>query len=159
MRIQSLNSETGVTLVEVLVALILVALVILGGGMFFVYARVHIVHEAHRRAVTVLVAKRLETLKAADYSNDLAPSGFDPGLDAYYIKKGSSWDHFETLSDDSYEYVTVDNPTRGKMLTELQYQYDTGNEYLQAAVTVEWTDHRTDTVTCTSLISPYNWQE
>jgi len=103
MKIFSFNSKSGTTLVELVVALLIIALVILVGGMFFVYGRVNIIQEAHRRAALLVASQRLEALKAADYS-DITPQGFGPNYDPYYIVWGSDWDPRENLV---YDYVTV----------------------------------------------------
>jgi len=155
MKIFSFNSKSGTTLIELVVALLIIALVILGGGMFFVYGRVTIIREAHRRAALLVASQRLEALKAADYA-DITPQGFDPYYDPYYIVWGSGWDPRESLT---YEYVTVDSLANQKMLTQARYVDDDGvgdsYDYLEVTVTVEWSDPATHTVSTTTLIAPY----
>jgi len=155
MKILSFSSNIGATLVELLVALLIIALVILGGGMFFFYGRVNIIREAHRRAALLVASQRLEALKAADYSK-ITPDDFVPEYDPYYIVWGSDWDPREDLT---YDYVTVDNLTNQKMLTEAQYFDDDGvgdsYDYLKVIVTVEWSDSTTNTVSLTTLIVPH----
>lgn len=52
------SSENGFSLVELVVALLITALVILGGAMFF-YGRVNIIRETHRQAGLCLVSQTL----------------------------------------------------------------------------------------------------
>ena len=164
MKILSFTSKSGATLVEVVVALFIIALVILGGGMFFFHGRVAIIREAHRRAALLVASQRLEALKAADYS-EVTPDSFDPGYDPYYIVWRSNWDPLENLIEDpsdpnfSYDYVTVDSLTDQKMLTQVQYRDDDGMydsyDYVEVTVTVEWHDSTTNTVSLTTLVAPH----
>lgn len=156
MKAKFLNSKTGFTLVEVLVALFIIALVIMGGGMFFFYGRVSIVREAHRRAATLVASGRLEELKAADYS-EITPEGFDPGSTPYWIvwdQENNKWQPLENLS---YDYVTVDNLVDQKMVTQAQLMDDDGDgsyDYLQIRVKVDWTNGKTMGVSVDTLIAP-----
>jgi len=133
MKLLPYNSENGFTLVEVLVALFIIALVILGGGMFFFYGRVTIVREAHRRAAVLVASQRLEELKAAEW-DDIAPGDIE-----------------------GEETVTVDNVPNAKMVTQAWYVDDEGGtseDYVKVTVTVNWQDGTTNTVTSTTLIAP-----
>ena len=165
MRIRFLNSKSGTTLIEVMIALMIIPIVILGGGMFFFYGRVQIVREAHRRAAVLVASERVERLKLANYSKIIPPEGFDLGEDPYYIvwDENDEWKRLEKLIEDpnnenfSYDYVTVDNFANQKMLTQARCIDDNGNEeydYLQATVTVEWTNGTTRTVSLDTLIAP-----
>ena len=128
------NSENGFTLVEVLVALFIIALIIMGGGMFFFYGRVNIIREAHRRAAVLVASQRLEELKGADYSG-IGSSGPEP-VDV------------DNLSGDS--------PTGPTMDTVVEFVDDGGiNEaYKKVTVTVNWVDSRSNSVSATTLIAP-----
>ena len=163
MKILSFTSKSGATLVEVLVALVIIALVILGGGMFFFYGRVAIIREAHRRAALLVASQRLEALKAADYP-EIIPEDFDPGYYHYYIVWRSNWGTLENLIEDpgdpsfSYDYVTVDSLTDQRMLTQAEYVDDDGMgdsyDYVEVTVRVEWRDSTTNTVSLTTLVAP-----
>jgi len=154
MKLLPYNSENGFTLVEVLVALFIIALVILGGGMFFFYGRVTIVREAHRRAAVLVASQRLEELKGADYSEI---SGLE---DEYYIRWGDdgNW----VLESSLYEEpVDVDNLPKGPpgptMVTQAWYVDDEGGtseDYVKVMVTVNWVDSRSNSVSSTTLIAP-----
>jgi len=163
MKIFALNSKTGVTLIEVMIALIIIALVILGGGMFFFYGRVIIVREAHRRAAVMVASQRLEELKGADYSEiDLGSNG------KYYIVWDETDEEWSPVSytdpppENAQEPVDVDNlsgnsPTGPTMVTEAEYVDDDGDsteDYLKITVTVNWEDSRNNSVSSTTLIAP-----
>ena len=138
MKLCRYNSQKGFTIIEVLVALFIIALIIMGGGMFFFYGRVNIVREAHRRAAVLVASQRLEELKGADYSevNSLPPS--------------------------AEQFVDVDNligdpPTGPTMVTQAWYVNDEGGtseDYVKVMVTVNWVDSRSNSVSLTTLIAP-----
>lgn len=153
MKIAYFNSDNGATLIELMIALIIIAIIIIGGGMFFFYGRVSIVREGHRRAALSIASQRLEELKAADYSKIIPP---DFNYNPYYITRGDDWNPLENLT---YDYVTVDNLTNQKMLTQAQYRDDDemndSYDYLEAKVTVEYSNRANDTVSLTTLIAPH----
>lgn len=156
MKILSFSSKRGATLVELIVALFIIALVILGAGMFFFYGRVNIIREAHRRAALLVASQRLEELKAADWE-DIAPD--PPSYQPYYITYSSGW--IRNLSEAKDTEVPVDILSDAKMVTEAQWRDDDpddGNDtydYLKVTVTVEWSDSTTNTVNLTTLIAPH----
>lgn len=157
MKIPFFNSKTGSTLIELMIALLIIATIILAGGMFFFYGRIHTVREARRRAAVLVASERLEALKAALYA-ELAPV-FLPEDNPYWIvwDETLGWDFRESFSEDFYDDVTVENLAGQKMFTEAQYiDEDTGGaDYLQITVTVDWQHHgTTDTVSSTTLIAP-----
>jgi len=133
MKLFSDNSENGFTLVEVLVALFIIALVILGGGMFFFYGRVTIVREAHRRAAVLVASQRLEELKAKDYSE---------------INLGT-----EEVNVD-VDNLLKESATPPTMVTVVQYVPDGGSDYKKVTVTINWEDSTSNSVTSTTLIAP-----
>jgi len=145
MKLFSYNSENGFTLVEVLVALFIIALVIMGGGMFFFYGRVNIVREAHRRAAVLVASQRLEELKGAEW-DDIAVD--DPLWGVYYIEYSSGWE--KELSQ-LIDTVPGDVLPDGTMVTEAQWVDD---DYLEVTVTVQWGDDTTNSVSSTTLIAP-----
>jgi len=164
MKILSFNSNIAATLVELLVALFIIALIILGGGMFFFYGRVNIIREAHRRAALLVASQRLEALKAATWDGIAPEDGdtsdgytFDQSIRYYLL---SSWIQPAISGDDppedAKETVTVDNLSDGKRVTEVQWDGSGGSyDYLKITVTVEWSDSTTSTVSLTTLIAPH----
>lgn len=79
----SFNFKKGFSLIEVLIALFILVIVILGGELYFYYGRSGIKKEEHRRVALELASRRLEELKATDYDSisgstetiDTLPSG------------------------------------------------------------------------------------
>jgi len=65
----NVNSEKGTSLVEVMIAIVILALAILGGFVLFSYGRGQIDVQKNRRAAVQLAAQKLEGLKAGDYDN------------------------------------------------------------------------------------------
>lgn len=161
MKILSFSSKRGATLVELIVALFIIALVILGAGMFFFYGRVNIIREAHRRAALLVASQRLEELKAADWE-DIAPEAADPSFRYYLLD--SSWDWLQpevSESDppgDARETVPVDDVADAKIVTEVQWEDDGSDgsyDYLKIMAIVNWTDSTTNTVSLSTLIAPH----
>ena len=136
MKIFSFNSKSGTTLIEVMIALFIIALIILGGGMFFFYGRVNIIREAHRRAALLVASQRLEELKAKIYSEIIIGSNEEP-VDVDNLSK--------------------DSGTPPTMVTKVEYVDDVGGsneDYKKVTVTVNWHDSTTNTVSLTTLIAP-----
>lgn len=61
------NRKRGVTLVEVMVAIIIFVIVMVGGFVFFFYGRVHIVHSNHQRMALELTKEKVELWKSSGY--------------------------------------------------------------------------------------------
>lgn len=125
MRLFSLNSESGFSLIEVLIALLILSIVIAGGGLFFFYARCAIVREGHRRAALQAASQRIEELKATPCN--------------------------EILESMPFPKEEADNlPPRNTITTEIQ---DLGG-YLEVSVTVNWQDNSPQKVSLVTLIAP-----
>ena len=60
---------TGVTLIEVMVAIVIFLIVMLGGFAFFFYGRTHISRSNHQRMALELTKERIELWKADDYDH------------------------------------------------------------------------------------------
>jgi len=131
MKVALFNSKTGTTLIEVMIALMIIGIIIIGGGMFFFHGRVNIVREAHRRAAVLVASQRLEELKAANWDDIVGK----------YAEKIVPEDLPE-------EYGLPD----GEMDTEAHWVG--GDDYLEVTVTVRWSDSTANTVSSTTLIAP-----
>ncbi len=125
MRLFSLNSESGFSLIEVLIALLILSIVIAGGGLFFFYARCAIVREGHRRAALQIASQKIEELKATSYEKILESMPF-PKEEADNLPSGNT------------------------ITTEVE---DLGG-YLEATVTVSWQDNSPHKVSLVTLIAP-----
>jgi len=172
LKIAFFNSKTGSTLIELMIALLIIAMIVLGGGMFFFHGRIHTLREARRRAAVLVAEERLEALKAANaYWEHFAPSDgeiLDDGntFEAdvrYYILYGSDWTAIQPAvsvpnpPDSARETKTVDNDTEATMVTEAKWKDDDGDgpdDYLRITVTLEWMEGTTkNLVTLTTLIA------
>jgi len=156
MKILSFSSKRGATLVELMIALLIIALVILGGGMFFFHGRVNIMREAHRRAALLVVSQRLEELKAANWGGIALTSPLS--YESYYITHSGGW--VRNLSETKDTEVPVDNLSDGEMVTEVQWEDDGDDgidsyDYLKLTVTIEWHNGTTNTVSLSTLIAPH----
>lgn len=125
MKLFSLNSESGFSLIEVSIALLILSIVIAGGGLFFFYARCAIVREGHRRAALQIATQEIEELKGTPYEKILESMPF-PKEEADNLPPGN--------------IVT----------TEIQ---DLGG-YLEVSVTVNWQDNSPQKVSLVTLIAP-----
>ncbi len=172
------NSEDGFSLIEVLIALVILVIVILGGGLYFFYGRLGINREGHRRAALELASQRLEELKVATW-NDIAPQSgeisesgetFNSSIRYYLLDSGSwNWVQPENLENDpprdAIENLLVGNPSgeeNGMMVTRAKAQEvgdDDSYSFLKTTVTVkwniaEWDDNTTNKVELVTLIAP-----
>lgn len=167
--------EDGFSLIEVLIALVILVIVILGGGLYFFYGRLGINREGYRRAALVVTSQTLEKLKAANYGDiapedgDISESGdiFDPSI-RYYLLDGSSWNWIQPVSGDppeaAIETIAVGNPSgeeNGMMVSKAEAREveDSSYHYLKITVTVkwniaEWGDNTTNKVELVTLIAP-----
>ena len=153
-----LISNTGATLVEVMIALIIIALVILGGGMFFFHGRVNIIQEAHRRAAVLVASQRLEELKGADW--DVSTTSDQTKLE---LSDGELivLDPIGEVQPVTEHNLTVDNLSDAERVTGARwiddgsnYDYVASYDYLEVTVTVDWTDSTANSVSLTTLLAP-----
>jgi len=169
--------EDGFSLIEVLIALVILVIVILGGGLYFFYGHLGINREGYRRAALVVTSQTLERLKAANYGDiapedgDISESGdiFDPSI-PYYLLDGSSWNWIQPVSgarpEAAIETIAVGNPSgeeNGMMLTQAKAQEveveDSSYQLLKVTVTVkwniaEWGDNTSNKVELVTFIAP-----
>ncbi len=64
-----MHKKKGVTLIEVMVAILIFMIVMLGGLVFFSYGRTHISYSNHQRIALELTKEKIELWKADDYSH------------------------------------------------------------------------------------------
>lgn len=83
-----LKFKKGTGLIEVMVAILILAIVIIGGSFFFVYGRRSIDLRKNYRIAVHLAAQKLEELKAGNY-NDIEEGETAENIslaDLYYIR-------------------------------------------------------------------------
>jgi len=125
MKLFSLNSESGFSLIEVSIALLILSIVIAGGGLFFFYARCAIVREGHRRAALQIATQKIEELKGTPYE--------------------------KILNSMPFPKEKVDNLPPGNTVTT---QIEDLGGYLEATVTVSWQNNSPHKVSLVTLIAP-----
>ena len=133
-----LTSERGVTLIEVLISVFILALIAMGTTQFFVFGRTQINVQGHRRAALERAQQRLEELLASSYDSVAAKTEHDFPLDNILCTRTTT----VTAVDDSADGLGAAD-TSG---TE---------DYRNVTVTVSWTERgRTDSVALETLIAP-----
>lgn len=97
------KSKKGVSLVEVMIAVLISAIVMLGGSLFFVSSTGQISLREQYRAASRLASQKLEELKAVDY--DTVADG--EVKDSVTLKSSSYSRSVVTKDLGSYKEVTV----------------------------------------------------
>ncbi|MBN1391923.1 MAG: prepilin-type N-terminal cleavage/methylation domain-containing protein [Sedimentisphaerales bacterium] len=69
MTVKQHKSKTAFTIVEVMVAVLIVAIVVIGGSFLFVMGKAQISRQKRFRAATQLASQKLEQLKAGSYDS------------------------------------------------------------------------------------------
>jgi prepilin-type N-terminal cleavage/methylation domain-containing protein len=100
-----MHNKKGVTLVEVMVAILIFTIVMLGGLVFFFYGRTHISHSNHQRMALELAKEKMETWKADDYDNVLNEN--EPNIPLGGIQFSRNTVVNEVLVGGVYKEVTV----------------------------------------------------
>jgi prepilin-type N-terminal cleavage/methylation domain-containing protein len=115
-------SRRGTTLVEVMVACVILAVLALASAASLQYARSMSVQQRDRRTALELANSRLEDLRAAAYSN-VWPSAQNYNL--YYVRRsGTNW---VVSSSSTNEAVKVNNRTRTLVSTVRYVDVDAGS--------------------------------
>lgn len=99
-----LKSQRGTSLVEVVLAILILTIVIVGGSLTYFHARGQIHLRKQSRAAVQLASQRMEELKAENYENVIVGETEENiALDDLSCRR-----HTETiLIDDSYKKVKV----------------------------------------------------
>lgn len=103
MTIKRHKSAAAVTLIEVMVAVLIATIVIIGGSLLFVTGRSQINQQKHHRAAIQLAAQKLEELKADNY-DDIVEGDTEESLSLEDLSYSRST-HTEDAG--SYKEVTV----------------------------------------------------
>ena len=98
-----LKSKKGTSLIEVMVAILILVIVIMGSSLLFVYARSQIHLRKHYRVAVQLTAQKLEELKAGSY-NDIVGSEMQESIPLEDLSYSRS---LETEDIGSYKKVKV----------------------------------------------------
>jgi len=140
------NSKRGASLLEVLLALVIVLIVAIGGGAFVYYSTGAVGVERNKRAALEVANARLEEMKARDYEDIIPRETEDPYLPIY--------DYEEHIIEETVSINGVDRP----MDTTVQYvDVDGGTpsyDYLLVTVDVDYSSNSSGVVTLQTYIGP-----
>ncbi|MDD5454618.1 MAG: prepilin-type N-terminal cleavage/methylation domain-containing protein [Candidatus Ratteibacteria bacterium] len=100
-----MNSKAGVTLVEVMVAIIIFTIVMVGGFVFFFYGRSYIAHSNHQRMALELTKEKIEICKAFGYDSVVLDPGTGVLLGGIQFTRSVAVN--ETSLNGTYKTVTV----------------------------------------------------
>ena len=101
MTIKRHKTAAAATLTEVMVAVLIIAIVIIGGSLLFVTGRSQIHQQKHHRAAIQLAAQKLEELKAGDYD------AVEPNTENLTLEDFSYVRDTNAVDAGSYKEVTV----------------------------------------------------
>lgn len=130
----------GTTLVEVMLAIVILLIVTLGTGAFLYYSAIGIVTENNKRVALESANSRLEDMRAANYA-DMKPLDSD----VHFIKKvGGSWQR-----DGADDETVMINGISFPITTTVQYIED---DYIYAVVRVGYKLNSSQRVTLETYI-------
>jgi type II secretory pathway pseudopilin PulG len=104
MTVKQRKSVAAFTLIEVMTAILIVTIVIVGGSFLFVTGRSQVNLQKHYRAATQLAAQKLEELKAGNYGSIVVGTTTDSPIALEDLSYNRS---VNTVNAGSYKEVTV----------------------------------------------------
>lgn len=102
MTFKNCKSAAAFTLVEIMIAILIVTIVVAGGSYLFIVGRDQVNLQKHYRAATQLAAQRLEELKAGPYL-----TGVICGSDSNTLEDETYTRDVNVVDSGSYKEVTV----------------------------------------------------
>ncbi len=139
------------TLVEVLVAMVILLAVVVGAGAMLYFPSGDIAIQKNKRVTLEVANARLERLSGADYDN-ITPLAYDYSI--YYIN-GSDWFVYETDPGETVNINGIDMP----MTTMVQYVDDDGGtdsyDYLRLEVQVGFRPDSNQRVSLVTYVPEY----
>lgn len=100
-----MREKRGVTLVEVMVAIVIFTIVMVGGFVCFFYGRIHISHAYHQRMALEITKEKVEKCKAFGYNNVLTEPATSIPLGGIQFSRSLSV--VEQTSNGTYKKLTV----------------------------------------------------
>ena len=137
-----LGGESGTTLVELMVAIVISAIIMIGGLQFFYGGKLFLNHGKSRRIALAIAEQRMETVLRYPY-NQLADSLSEAGTVI-----GGKWMRSTTVSG-------VDDDTDG-----LEGGDSDGNtdDYQEITIMVDWGESSNKSISLINYISEYSQQ-
>jgi len=147
------SNKRGDTLVEVMMAILIISIVAVGGAAFLYYSSAEIAIDSNRRIALEIANARLEDLRAAGFGI-ISP---EQDFDVYYITgQGVNW----LLSDNDPEEIVSVNNLDMPIVTTIQYVDDNeadmidSYDYLNVSVIVGYRQNTGEAVTLNTYIAP-----
>lgn len=137
-----LGNESGTTLVEVMVAIIITTIIMIGGLQFFYGGKLFLNHGKSRRIALAIAEQRMETVLRYPY-NQMADSLSEAGT----VIDGN-WTRSTTVSG-------IDDDTDGLGADDSDVNTD---DYRKIVVTVDWGESSNKSVSIKNYISEYGQQ-
>lgn len=135
-----LKNESGVTLLETLLAMVLLSVIVLGGFQFFAGGRGAIDAETIRRLAIIQAEKRLELANQYDYAS------LEAGLNESETPLSLS----RIIGSRTTVVTSIDDPIDGLATADA----DTDSvDYKQIVTTIRWSDNSTYQVSLSTYIS------
>jgi len=137
-----LGGESGTTLVELMVAIVISAIIMIGGLQFFYGGKLYLNHGKSRRIALAIAEQRMETVLRYPY-NQVADSLSEAGTVI-----GGKWTRSTLVSG-------VDDDTDG---LEGNDDDENTDDYLEIEVTVDWGESSNKSISIQNYISEYGQQ-
>ena len=158
----SKRNSRGATLVEIMVAMVILAVLVIGAAPFIYYGSSGIDTSRNKLAALAAANSRMEQLKASRFT-DIANANTTPQphdyVTAYNIRwNNGAWASRDITDTQQNETVTVNNKDRPITTTIKYVSIDAARpalDYLDVVVTVAYGTKATDTVTLETFISPH----
>lgn len=150
------TARSGSTLVEVMVALLILTVLTLGTAAFIYYGRSNIYAQRDRLAVLELVNGRLEALRAESYST--LTNGIPEDFNTYFLNPaaGGGWDSFSARTEEEFPVNSSDREY--PMTTTVRFIDLEGdnNSYdaLQLTVSMQYRANSADKIEISTYRSP-----
>lgn len=143
------KARHGSTLIEIMVATLLLAVLAVAGGAYLYHARATVSMQRNRLIATEIAASRMELIRMSR-PVEIEP----PGPGSYHVRRvGSNWVHSLEDPGDSVSMNQHEFAVRSRL--EWQSTPDLGtNRCLRVTVTVEYRPDTGDTVTLSTLHTP-----
>ena len=142
------------TLIEVMLAMVIIAIIAIGGGAFLYYGSRSVAEQRNKRVALETANTRLEEMRASDY-NDIKPVPAD-NWDSHYLKKTAGGWLCDTANDETADINGLSLP----ITTTVQFVDGQGDlppdsyDYILAVVQVGYRLSSAERVRLETYIAP-----
>jgi Tfp pilus assembly protein PilV len=156
MKPRKTTEKSGSTLVEVMVALLILTVLALGTAAFIYYGRSNVYAQRDRLAVLELVNGRLEALRAEPYST--VANALPEDFSTYFLNpgEGGGWDVSASRTEEDFPVNSSDREYPMTTTVRFVDVEDDANSYdaLQFTVSMEYRKNSTDKIEISTYRSP-----